>query len=116
MCQEKVRSTNLPIDQPAHSSRLLDGSSAGGENIIDLFEHFGPRLIMLIPRLLVRKTCMGEPQIRSSPARGEFDGYDRFGPLGSACPCQPCHLDGTSRFWAAGKRRTGSVNPSAACH
>ena len=36
---------------------------------------------------------MGEPQIRSAPARGEFDGYDRFGPFGSGCPGQPYHLD-----------------------
>src|SRR5262249_40212972 len=57
-----------------------------------------PPLSVLVLRLLVQETRMGQLQARSAPARGEFDSYNCLGALGSSRPCEPCQFDYPIRY------------------
>ena len=63
--------------------------------LVKLLEHERPRLVVPVPRLLVRKPRVREPQMRPRSVRREFDGDNRFGSLRSLRSGNPRHLDET---------------------
>jgi hypothetical protein len=63
--------------------RALHGSDVAPHSLVELGEHLRPRLIMLLPGLVVRKATVNQTDGSSAAARLKFNGDYGLRPFGS---------------------------------